>query len=161
LRTHNRPRPVAVVALLVGGVLVLGGASSCAGSGTGSRKSVAQPARTTSVIAVTAGRRGCRPAPRLVVAHVASGLAFPGGGALQQARVIAVRRAVYFAARIIPPGNGRPVGIGVWAMRSLSPTAPVVAVNAAAAGYSDWRRADRPLTAAIRARVRRARSCVG
>jgi hypothetical protein len=103
---------------------------------------------------------GCRPLASAIVAHVRSGLAFPGPGKLERARFVGRPGAYYLAARIVPPGKRASVGTGVWAATTLTAGAAVVAVNGTAAAYSDWRRADSPLSAAARRWVARAKRCV-
>ena len=118
-------------------------------------------ATTTTRSPVTSPGPGCSRAPATFVRLVRSGLAFPGVAKLQSAWLVRSRGGYYLAARIVPPGRTRPVtGIGVWAAPSVSANAQVVAVNATAAAYSDWRRADTPLSAAARASVVLARRCL-
>jgi hypothetical protein len=124
---------------------------------TTTKRAATTPARS----AVTSTRRGCSRAPGPFVRLVRSALAFPGAGKLETAWLVRSRGGYYLAARIVPPGRTRPVaGIGVWAAQSVSANAQVVAVNATAAAYSDWRRADTPLSAAARASVALARGCL-
>jgi hypothetical protein len=176
LRIRSLARRALLSAVVTLPVVALVGCSSHPGdAGTVARVSTkAQPSRAAavstgkSVGATTTTRmsertalRGCREAPRTIVRLVASGLAFPGPARLEQPRVLRTPRAFYFAARIVPPGKRRPVGVGVWAMKTLSRNAGVVAVNRAASAYSDWQRADLPLSATTRARVARVRHCPG
>jgi hypothetical protein len=118
-------------------------------------------ATTTTRSPVASRRQGCSKPPATFVRLVRSGLAFPGAGKLETPWLLRSRGGYYLAARIVPPGRARPVtGIGVWAAPSTSANAQVVAVNRTAAAYSDWRRADTPLSAAARASVARARGCL-
>jgi len=132
-------------------------------SSTAQRAGMTTATRATTLAGVSGERKraGCRVAPLAVVRHVASGLAFPGAATLTQAHVVKTPRAFYFAARIVPPGKHASVGTGVWVMKTLSPAAVVVAVDKTAAAYSDWQRADLPLSALTRARALRVRQCLG
>jgi hypothetical protein len=125
------------------------------------RPTVTTVARTTTSARSKTVVAGCRAAPSAVVRHVASGLAFPGPATLADAHVLRAGGAFYLAARIVPPGKRKPVGIGVWTMKTLTRNATVVAVDRTAAAYSDWQRADLPLSAASRSRVVRVRRCLG
>jgi hypothetical protein len=169
------------VAFIVGAIVVHGSSDdrtasrspnqrTTAGAITGPSRGTIRHSTTTAKqpVATTSGRpsaanpsHGCSRPPVTFVRLVRSGLAFPGAGKLQAAWLVRSRGGYYLAARIVPPGRTRPVtGIGVWAARSVSANAQVVAVNKTAAGYSDWRRADTPLSAAARASVVLARGCL-
>jgi hypothetical protein len=131
-----------------------------------SKKPPAPSARHPDATATTAtggapSASGCGTVSSAVVQHVRSGLAFPGAGRLERGRFVGGPGAYYLAARIVPPGKRSSVGIGVWATKTLTAGAAVVAVNGTAAAYSDWRRADSPLSAAARGWVARAKLCVG
>ncbi|MFL5963671.1 MAG: hypothetical protein ACJ757_12345 [Gaiellaceae bacterium] len=104
-------------------------------------------------------RAGCRVPPNAVVRLVQTGLAFPGTGKLERARILR-SGGYYLAARILAPGADTSVGIGVWVLSDLSKGAAVVAVNKKAAAYSDWRRADAPLSAVARRAVLRTQRCM-
>ena len=132
-------------------------------SSTAQRAATTTATLATTPAGVSGGlkRAGCRVAPAAVVRHVASGLAFPGAATLTEAHVLRTPRAFYFAARIVPPGKHTSVGTGVWVMKTLSPAAVVVAVDRTAAAYSDWQRADLPLSPLTQARALRVRECLG
>jgi hypothetical protein len=120
-------------------------------------------ARTATVRTAKAAApaSGCRVAPRALTTLVLAGLAFPGPAKLLRAHVVGRPGTYYFAAQIVPPGKRAAVGTGVWTATSLSPKNGVVAVNKTAGAYSDWRRADLPLTPAARRWVARATRCSG
>jgi hypothetical protein len=169
------------VAFIVGAIVVPGSSDDRTASRTPDRRTTAgtitrsspsttrytatttkRPAATTPAhSSVTRPRRGCSKAPATFVRLVRSGLAFPGAGKLETPWLVRSRGGYYLAARIVPPDRTRPVtGIAVWAARSISANAQVVAVNKTAAAYSDWRRADTPLSAPARASVALARGCL-
>lgn len=116
---------------------------------------------TTERSAAAPASSDCKAAPRGLTELVRAGLAFPGHAKLEGAQLLGKPGAYYFAARIIPPGKQAAVGTGVWAATSRSAKNGVVAVNKVAGSYSDWRRADSPLSAAARRWVARAVYCVG
>lgn len=152
--------------IAVAGILLACAAcgSKSATRDTASTESTPAPAATTTARKTTAtatSSSGCRVAPPALTKLVRAGLAFPGPGKLERARLVGKPGAYYFAARIVPPGKSTPVGTGVWAAKSLSPKGVVVAVNKTAGSYSDWRRADTPLNATARRWVTRATRCVG
>jgi hypothetical protein len=116
---------------------------------------------TRATTTTTSPASECKVAPHALTELVRAGLAFPGPAKLERARLVGGPGAYYFAARIVPPGKRASVGTGVWAASSRSPKNGVVAVNKTAGSFSDFRRADTPLSAAARRWVARSLRCVG